>query len=123
MTREEALKVLGLEAGAPVEVIKYTAGLKKKELQGKITAAPTDALKDKFQQVLDNVNSAEQGLIQNNQQQSSPQKSSSLSQTKMADLPGVSPHTGSDNVESSVKVLQPGDTLLNRASCKTHKTS
>ena len=117
MTQEEALKVLGLEADAPVEVIKYTASQKQKELQSKIDSAPTDALKAKFQQLLDKVIAAEQALSSTNSSPAS-QHSSPLSKTKMADLPGAAPVSEDSTTQGQQQALQAGTVLAGRYEIK-----
>ena len=111
MNQQEALKVLSLEPGASNNEIKTAVEKKKADLQNKISSAPTEALKAKFQQLLDKVAEAENTLAQ----PSAPQQSSSpLSETKMADLPGAGP-AGAD---SSAQALQPGATLMERYEIK-----
>ena len=115
MTQDEALNKLGLTAGATAEEIKKAAQQKQQDLQSKIASAPTDALKVKFQQLLEKINAAEQILIQPAQTKNA----SPLSQTKMADLPGAAPsNTQGVGGEQSIPEIQPGKILASRYEIK-----
>ena len=115
MTQDEAIKILGLKAVASADDINAAANQKKADLESKVSSAPTDALKAKFQQLLDKVVTAEQSLNQAGSSKASSGSRSPLSETKMADLPGMAPDAG---VDSSMQTLQLGTTLAGRYEIK-----
>ncbi|MCW8922279.1 MAG: hypothetical protein OQK69_01430, partial [Gammaproteobacteria bacterium] len=64
MTHEEALRILGLESGSSAKAIKVAASEKRAEIETKIAEASAGTMVLAFQQVLDNINLAEQTLSQ-----------------------------------------------------------
>ncbi len=99
MNNEQFLTVLCLAANTPTTEIDAAFKIKLSELNEKITSAPTDALKAKFQTLIDELTQAKNQFASTTQQSSSP-----LSQTKMADLPGM-------GVELNSQTLEVGTTL------------
>lgn len=114
MLQEDTLKLLGLDPGASTDAIKKAATQKKADLQSKISSAPTDALKDKFRQLLDKVIAAEQSLSQ----ASSSANRCPLSATKMADLPGMGNSYGAAGEGATLINLAAGTMLANRYQIK-----
>lgn len=108
MNSEQAKQALGLDATASSE--EALAELNKKRIQvvEKLAAAPTEALKAKFEQSLTQLAEAEKAL------NPSPARSS-LSETKLADLPGAAP-VGDGSAQ--LLHLKPGDKLGGRYEIK-----
>ncbi|WP_434926328.1 serine/threonine protein kinase [Shewanella sp. HL-SH2] len=90
MDAQKALSMLGLTETATTAEIAVAAKAKMAQLQEKQEAAPTEALKAKFDQLLMQVNEA-QALLQSAASATASVKkpSSPLSQTKLADLPNM----------------------------------
>jgi formylglycine-generating enzyme required for sulfatase activity len=133
MDTPSALKTLGLTEGAGHSVIQTAQESKLATLKDKQASAPTDALKNKFESMTQNVNEAAEFLLSQsftesqstrtepsmsddntdtNSSASSTSSRSALSQTKLADLPGMA-MADSQQVE-----LQPGTILLGRYEVK-----
>ncbi len=102
MNNEQFLKVLGLTVSALPSDIKVAFTSKLAELQEKINSVPTDALKQKFQTLVDDLNQANVQFTQATSKASSP-----LSQTKMADLPGMG------EAAATTQKIEAGSTLSN----------
>ncbi|WP_373092015.1 SUMF1/EgtB/PvdO family nonheme iron enzyme [Zhongshania sp.] len=106
-SRVKALKLLGLEKDAPSSEIDDAYYSKRTELQLKQQGAPTPALADKFADLIAKLDTAYQQLFV----ESAPkrqQAAGSLSQTKLADLPGVDP------VDKNRLSFEPGHLLAGR---------
>jgi formylglycine-generating enzyme required for sulfatase activity/serine/threonine protein kinase len=90
MDAQKALSMLGLTETATTAEISVAAKAKMAQLQEKQEAAPTEALKAKFDQLLTQVTEA-QALLQSAASATASVKkpSSPLSQTKLADLPNM----------------------------------
>jgi TPR repeat protein len=125
MDTPSALKILALAEGASHSAIQKEQADKIASLKEKQASAPTDALKQKFSDMIQKANDAAEFLLsdpepmqpeakaQNAQnEQSSTSSRSALSQTKIADLPGMA-MADSQQVE-----LQPGTVLLGRYEVK-----
>lgn len=85
MNREQAYAVLGLGRDASQDDIRAAYENKKTEMGKRIETAPTEALKAKFSQLLEQLEPARDLLLSGAPLQ--PSSSPSLSATKMADLP------------------------------------
>ena len=109
MNTQQALQLLGLIAGADQQTINSAYQQKKTTIEEKLASAPTEGLKEKFQQMQASLQQAQQLLI--NQAPSKP-NASPLSQTKMADLPGVG------GGQSAQLELQLGQVLAGRYEIK-----
>ncbi len=122
MTQQKALSVLGLTDTATVAEIQQALQQKRTDLQQQQASAPTEALANKFTAALAQLEQAGQLLTSRREQTSSPmsdnnrnrsdRSASSLSHTKLADLPGMSPQ------DSAQLELQPGQLLANRYEIK-----
>ena len=88
MDRSEALRLLGLSDGCSASEVNRAYEEKASELSTRIDAAPTDALRAKYEQMQAKLDEAKSSL---SAPQQSFQSSSPLSATKMADLPGAAP--------------------------------
>ena len=111
MDKQQALKILGLTGDESADEINNAFQTKLEKTDEKSLSAPTDALKKKFQQLKDDLEQAHKILASQNSQnsqnhQANKKSSSPLSQTKMADLPGVGSSAansaGADNVALEV---------------------
>lgn len=129
MDIQQAYKLLSLTEAASVTDIKQ-AYLKKSTLvDGKAQSAPTDALKQKFEQFKADLEQAQQLLLAQHQQ-SSRQKptsgekqnshsSSPLSQTKMYDIPSAGVNSSANDAENSDTItLEVGLVLAERYQIK-----
>jgi serine/threonine protein kinase len=112
MNAEQAKQLLGLEASVSNEGALVELSKKRTQLEEKHNAAPTDALKAKFEQSLKQLAEVEKALSQS--AASAPR--SPLSETKLADLPGAAPM--SSQGDASQHQLKPGDTLAGRYEIK-----
>ncbi|MEY8252737.1 MAG: hypothetical protein RPR91_10145, partial [Colwellia sp.] len=130
MDTHSAYKTLGLPEGASQANIKKALADKLAPFLEKQTAAPTDALKQKFASMIKQVNEAAEYLLSQSISQTNPDTShtktmtdetneprsttsrSALSQTKLADLPGVA-MGDAQQVE-----FQPGTMLASRYKIK-----
>ena len=128
MDKTEALKALGLDENASTEDIQASLKSKKQDIAEKKAAAPTDALKAKFESLEAKLAEVEQALADATSRSlplrepadatASPQQKqhstgqSSLSHTKLADLPGLAPQ------DAAQVELQPGQILANRYKIK-----
>ncbi|GAA5525413.1 serine/threonine-protein kinase PknD [Microbulbifer aestuariivivens] len=83
MLREEVLEKLGLDSGASAEVIQAAITGKRESLSEAAGKAPTDALKEKYEAQLQQLEDIERAL----RAASAAASPSPLSQTKLADLP------------------------------------
>lgn len=108
MKHSDVLEMLGLQQGVTPGEIEKAITIRKGELESKMASAPTDALKAKFQTMLDKVTAAEESLT------SSAKTASPLSQTKMADLPGMAPVA--DN--ATQQIIETGVVLAGRYEIK-----
>ncbi len=106
MNNEQLLTVLGLTSGASTTEIDAAFKTKITELNDKLTSAPTDALKQKFQTLINDLTKAKNNMTDK------PKSRSPLSDTKMADLPGMGAAAG--NAIS----LEEGTTLAGRYQIK-----
>jgi serine/threonine protein kinase len=115
MNAEQVKQLLGLEVSVSNEAALAELNHKRTQLEEKRNAAPTDALKAKFEQSLKQLAEAEKAL----RQSASPAPRSPLSETKMADLPGMAPK-GSQGDATGIQQLhlQPGDILAGRYEIK-----
>ncbi|MGX5174010.1 SUMF1/EgtB/PvdO family nonheme iron enzyme [Aliikangiella sp. IMCC44653] len=107
MDNQQALKLLGLTGSESADDITKAYQAKLQMVEDKITAAPTDALKQKFEQMKQSI---EQAYTLLNAKQKS--ASSPLTETKIADLPGAGP------AESVGIELKAGTTLAGRYEIK-----
>ncbi|MGX5174012.1 SUMF1/EgtB/PvdO family nonheme iron enzyme [Aliikangiella sp. IMCC44653] len=110
MNNQQATKLLGLSGSEPANEITKAYQTKLAMVEEKLSSAPTDSLKAKFEQMKLSLKQAYDLLNQPAAQTSS---SSPLTQTKMADLPGV----GSGESNTSVN-LSEGSTLAGRYQIK-----
>jgi serine/threonine protein kinase len=111
VTRDEALQALGLEFSvAPVEIERALVE-RVTQLEKRLSAAPTQVLKEKYRRQLEELEQARKVLIGD-------VAAGGLSQTMMADLPvaqaAYTRGTGSGPVASMGIALQPGQTLAGR---------
>jgi serine/threonine protein kinase len=118
MDNQQALKLLGLTGNEAPEKITQAYQTKLTLVETKCQSAPTEVLKQKFEQFKADLTQAHQLLTspstdQSTQKSSSPH-SSPLSQTKMHDLPGAGP--GAGNVDEVA--LEVGTVLAERYEIK-----
>ena len=85
MDIQQAVKVLGLTGNESIADIKQAYQTKLLLVEEKCQSAPTVVLKQKFEKLKTELKHAQQVLLDNQKQASR----SPLSQTKMADLPGI----------------------------------
>lgn len=111
MEKDQALALLGLESTATSDDIEKAYKVKQDKIAQKLQSAPTDALKQKFAELQNQLDDARDSLLADQASKSQSQffSSNSLSATKMADLPNVGPLGSEGDVE-----LQPGQLLANR---------
>jgi len=116
MNVEKALKTLGLDSAATAAEIESTYKIKSELIENKRTAAPTEALQQKFDSMLESLAQAKQLLSQrhvsnNTENVTAKQfKPNPLSDTKMHDLPG----TGQSEVSSGAINLEADVVLAGR---------
>ena len=114
MERQQALKTLALSDGATADEINSAYQSKTTLIAEKQQSAPTEALKQKFAKLKTELEQAHQLLIASSvNQQVSAHSASPLSQTKMADLPGMA---STINNQPSLEV---GTVLADRYEIKT----
>ncbi|MBB3168035.1 bifunctional serine/threonine-protein kinase/formylglycine-generating enzyme family protein [Simiduia aestuariiviva] len=106
MDAPQALALLGLTEGATAADIARAVAAKRTQIQQKHDAAPTDALKAKFAQLLAQVDEA--GALLSSTAAPASKNPSPLSQTKLADLPGMGPDA------SESLIIEPGTELAGR---------
>ena len=116
MDIQQAVKTLGLSGNESVDDINTAYQAKLSLVESKCESAPTEALKEKFEQFKAELTQAQQVLTAQHQQndgQNEPpnQPSSPLSQTKMHDLP----ETGS---QATTDALEVGSVLAERYQIK-----
>ena len=104
MDKQQAFKLLGLSGNESVTEIENAYKAKLSLVKAKCESAPTEALKEKFEQFKYELSQAQQILTaqhqQNDGQNETPNQSSSpLSQTKMADLPEAGSQATTDALE------------------------
>ena len=134
MDRKTALQALGLDENASDQHIQATLAAKKQDIASKKANAPTEALQAKFEALEARLAEAEAALSPRRSQPAgdspdmdkTPSPASSLpqahsqrqsagtplSQTKLADLPGMAPQ------DAAQVELQPGQVLANRYEIK-----
>ncbi|MCG8391600.1 MAG: serine/threonine protein kinase, partial [Pseudomonadales bacterium] len=124
MDRVNALQMLGLDENASAEDIQAALKAKQQDIAEKKANAPTEALKAKFESLeaklaeAEKVLSADPGRSQpagDNDSRSEEEKRtgpSLLSQTKLADLPGLAPQ------DAAQVELQPGQIIASRYEIK-----
>ena len=120
MDKQQAQQLLGLTDSATIADINAAFTAKLDKNQSKVDSAPTEALKQKLLQMQTPIKEAHQTLLSDAQAkastatppQATPSNSSPLSQTKMADLPGMS------SSQAEGISLQTGQTLANRYQIK-----
>ena len=122
MDKTEALKALGLDENVSTEDIQAALKAKQQDIAAKKANAPTDALKAKFAAIeaklaeVEKTLSAEPGNHPASDAvtpaNAGAQRPSPLSQTKLADLPGLAPQ------DAAQVELQPGQILANRYEIK-----
>jgi len=104
MTREQAFKHLGLPLDAAAPTVREAIARLSAEAESRIASAPTDALRAKYEERVQEIRDAEKLLTA----ETSAPASSPLSSTKMADLPaGRALHT----MEGDGEGLDPSVTL------------
>ena len=81
LSRDAALQLLGLETNVSPGDVEQALLERVTQLEGRIAAAPTDALKAKYRRQLEDLESARTALV------AGPAPSGGLSRTQMADLP------------------------------------
>lgn len=105
MNRDEALRLLALSEGAAASEVQDAARVAREKIKAAMDGAPTDALKAKYQARMTAIEEAVAALLVT---------ASPLSQTKLADLPGMQAmHTRFDSGTGQVN-LEPGRTLAGR---------
>lgn len=105
MNRDEALQLLTLHEGALASEVQEAARTAREKIKAAMEGAPTDALKAKYQARMTAIEEAVAVLLVTG---------SPLSQTKLADLPGMQAmHTQFDSSAGQVQ-LEPGRTLAGR---------
>ncbi|MCG8394232.1 MAG: SUMF1/EgtB/PvdO family nonheme iron enzyme [Pseudomonadales bacterium] len=124
MDKTAALKALGLDENASTEDIQQALSAKKQDIAEKKAGAPTEALKAKFESLEAKLAEAElalsadsgrsqpagdNGSLAGEIKQTGP---SPLSQTKLADLPGLAPQ------DAAQVELQPGQIIASRYEIK-----
>ena len=118
MNIQQAYKSLGLTGSESLADINQAFQTKLSVIEEKSASAPTEALKQKFSALETDIKEAHQLLLKQENQQSqsntpSPSRSASpLSQTKMADLPGMA------STQSHQPSLEVGTVLANRYEIK-----
>jgi formylglycine-generating enzyme required for sulfatase activity/serine/threonine protein kinase len=114
MDQEQAKKILALDIND--NDIQSVFDKRKAVINERLNSAPTEALKTKYKTMLNQLDEAWSVLT------SSSQQPSSLSQTKIADLPGATPsYTQHGTVGESISInigLAPGQTLAGRYEIK-----
>ncbi|WP_300525812.1 hypothetical protein, partial [Alcanivorax sp.] len=94
MDKQTALQMLGLAENASTENIQAALKAKQQDIAEKKANAPTDALKAKFESLEAKLAEAEKALGASDAvtpASAGAQRPSPLSQTKLADLPGLAP--------------------------------
>jgi formylglycine-generating enzyme required for sulfatase activity/serine/threonine protein kinase len=120
MDKQQALGVLGITDSGNQEKQKQAFHTKRAQAETLLAKAPTDALKDKYQTSIEQLNQAAEvlGLTAPEKRASAaPQAAnlSSLSQTKIADLPNArARHSQFEDQTKAELGLQPGQVLANR---------
>lgn len=113
ITREEALHLLDLDGQFAPDQVDSAVTQRRTQIEQRITSAPTDALKAKYRQQLDELDEAKSALIGGNQMPTG----SPLSQTMLYDLPlANASYTRADGNQPSPNpgvLLQSGQTLGN----------
>ena len=110
MIQDAALDALGLDEDASPTQIREAIARKQTQLGQAREKAPTDALRNKYQQQLQKLEQLAAELAP--EQQGAVKRSVPLSQTKLADLPQSA--TQFDDGTTAHVNLQPGQTLANR---------
>ncbi len=105
MNKQQALQQLGLSEGASLQAINTAYQEKSTTIEEKLSAAPTEGLKEKFIKMQASLQQAQQILLNDTTETSA---HSPLSQTKLADLPGIGATAGAQ------LNLQTGQTLAER---------
>jgi len=105
MNTQQALQLLGLSAGADQQAINTAYQQKAATIDEKLATAPTEGLKEKFIKMQTSLQQAQKLLIDDATEKTS---SSPLSQTKLADLPGMG------EINSAKLNLQKGQILAGR---------
>lgn len=127
MDKASALGLLGLEGNPGEGEIRAALARKKEDLASKKAAAPTDALRSKFEALEARLDDAARVLLAGSTEntQSSASRPSPLSQTKLADLPqGQQSYTGFDGADAAAQIhLQPGQVLASRYEIREHLAS
>jgi len=115
MDRTQLLGLLGKEENTPTAELETAFQKKVSEFEQRINGAPTDALKTKYQQLLDELNAAK-SLLAPTQSTITP----NLTATQMADLPDAMPsYTQSDTTLSNTQLsIQLGQVLAGRYEVK-----
>jgi serine/threonine protein kinase len=109
MQRQELLQQLGLTPAASSTDIRDAITAKREQLQSKAASAPTDALKTKYQALLDQLVQAEKVLLE-------PAAKSRFSQTQLDDMPqSATQFEGGNQAQMNIAV---GTVLANRYEIK-----
>jgi len=117
MDTAQALAYLGLNDNASQAEVTSAINKKQQQLDSLLDKAPTDALKQKYQASLEQLTEAKACLCAAELQPGAISlRSSSLSQTKLADLPGITP--GGANIALDGISLEEGVLLAGRYQIK-----
>ena len=117
MDTAQALAYLGLHDNASQTEVTSAINKKQQQLDSLLDKAPTDALKQKYQASLEQLTEAKACLCAAELQPGAISlRSSSLSQTKLADLPGITP--GGANIAPDGISLEEGVLLAGRYQIK-----
>lgn len=112
MTRDEALRLLGVEAEADGSALRAAYDRRKREFEERAAAAPTEALREKYARALKALDAAHTLLT------ARPSASASLSATQLGDLPQAAPsytqHDSRSGAGSSQTMFAPGMVLAER---------
>lgn len=115
MNAEQAKQALGLEPTVSNDEALAELTKKRAQVAEKLATAPTEALKAKFQQMQQKLDEVEAALKAGSAATSRPP----LSETKLADLPGMSPRGSQGDAGSAQQLhLKSGDTLAGRYEIK-----
>ncbi|WP_226661482.1 protein kinase domain-containing protein [Microbulbifer aggregans] len=110
MTQDRDFGFLGLAESASPRQVQEAAARKQAQLQQALAKAPTDALKQKYQQQLDKL--AQLATTLQSEATADASRNPSLSHTKLADLPQSA--TQFDGGEGPQVTLEPGTVLAGR---------
>jgi len=114
MDKEIASALLGLSDDHTSAAIESAFAVRRDAAQQRLTAAPTEGLRQKYTQALQELDQARQVMLS-----AQAAVAGGLSRTKMADLPGARPlytrlGSGGDGAAREAQQLQPGEVLAGR---------